>query len=77
MAVGSHVAGGRIDRPRSWALPWLKENDLVDSEAIQVTLLVTGVLDALGIPYVIGGSMASIIHGMLRTTMIGQLNIAA
>ena len=42
---------------------------MVDSEAIQVTLLVTGVLDALGIPYVIGGSMASIIHGVLRTTM--------
>lgn len=42
---------------------------MVDSEAIQVTLLVTGALNALGIPYVIGGSMASIIHGMLRTTM--------
>jgi hypothetical protein len=42
---------------------------LVDSEALQVTLLVTNLLDELGIPYVIGGSMASIIHGMLRTTM--------
>lgn len=29
----------------------------------------TNLLDELGIPYVIGGSMASIIHGMLRTTM--------
>lgn len=42
---------------------------MADSEALQITLLVTGVLDDLGIPYVIGGSMASIIHGMLRTTM--------
>jgi hypothetical protein len=41
----------------------------MDSEALQVALLVTGVLDELGVPYVIGGSMASIIHGMLRTTM--------
>ncbi len=42
---------------------------MVDSEAFQTTLLVTNLLDELGIPYVIGGSMASIIHGMLRTTM--------
>lgn len=42
---------------------------MVDSEALQVTLLVTNLLDELGVPYVIGGSMASIIHGMLRTTM--------
>lgn len=42
---------------------------MIESEALQVTLLVTNVLDGLGIPYVIGGSMASIIHGMLRTTM--------
>jgi hypothetical protein len=42
---------------------------LVDSEALRVTLFVTDLLDELGIPYVIGGSMASIVHGMLRTTM--------
>ncbi len=42
---------------------------MAESEALQVTLLVTKVFDALGVPYVIGGSMASIIHGMLRTTM--------
>lgn len=42
---------------------------LIESEAIRVTLLVTTLLDQLGVPYVIGGSMASIIHGMLRTTM--------
>ncbi len=42
---------------------------MIDSEALHVTFLVTNLLDELGIPYVIGGSMASIIHGMLRTTM--------
>jgi hypothetical protein len=42
---------------------------VINSEAMQVTLLVTNLLDKLDIPYVIGGSMASIIHGMLRTTM--------
>ncbi|MCA9974283.1 MAG: hypothetical protein KDE56_04945 [Anaerolineales bacterium] len=42
---------------------------MLDSEALQVTLRVTSLLDELGIPYAIGGSMASIIHGMLRTTM--------
>ena len=42
---------------------------MIDSEALQVTLTVTNLLDELSIPYVIGGSMASIIHGMLRTTM--------
>lgn len=42
---------------------------MLDSEAIQVTLLVTAVFDSLNIPYVIGGSMASIVHGLPRTTM--------
>ena len=42
---------------------------MINSEAIQITLMVTRLLDELDVPYVIGGSMASIIHGMLRTTM--------
>lgn len=42
---------------------------MIDSEALQVTLQVTQTLDKLGVPYVIGGAMASIIHGMVRTTM--------
>jgi hypothetical protein len=29
---------------------------------------VTGVLEELGVPYVIGGSLASTLHGMIRTT---------
>jgi hypothetical protein len=42
---------------------------MIESEAIQVTLMVTSILDEMEVPYVIGGSMASIVHGMLRTTM--------
>jgi len=42
---------------------------MANTEAVRITLLVTRVLDELDIPYVIGGSMASILHGMLRTTM--------
>jgi len=42
---------------------------LIDFEAVQVTRLVTGVLDELSVRYVIGGSLASIIHGMSRTTL--------
>lgn len=38
-------------------------------ESFGVTLVVTGVLEKLNVPYVVGGSMASIIHGMVRTTM--------
>ena len=42
---------------------------MIDSEALRVTRQVTTVLDALGVPYVIGGSLASIVHGQVRTTM--------
>ncbi|WP_420629960.1 hypothetical protein [Candidatus Leptofilum sp.] len=42
---------------------------MIDSEVLQVTLLITDALDKLEIPYVIGGSIASILHGTLRTTM--------
>ena len=39
------------------------------SELVAVTLQVTGALERLGVPYVIGGSMASTAHGRIRTTM--------
>ena len=42
---------------------------MIDSEALRVTRQVTAVLDALGVPYVIGGSLASIVHGQGRMTM--------
>jgi hypothetical protein len=40
----------------------------MQNEPIEVTLKVTGVLEKLGVPYVIGGSLASTLHGMVRTT---------
>ncbi len=42
---------------------------MIGSEALGVTRQVTAVLEALGVPYVIGGSLASIVHGMVRTTL--------
>jgi hypothetical protein len=38
-------------------------------EPIAVTLQVTGGLEQLGVPYFIGGSLASAIHGISRATM--------
>lgn len=38
-------------------------------EPIRITLLVTKVLEALEIPYFIGGSLASAIYGTIRATM--------
>lgn len=37
-------------------------------EPIAVTIKVTGVLERLGVPYLIGGSLASTLYGMVRTT---------
>jgi hypothetical protein len=39
------------------------------TEPILVTLEVVGILDNLNIPYFIGGSMATAIHGVARATM--------
>lgn len=40
----------------------------MQNEPIEVTVSVTRVLEKLGIPYLIGGSLASTLHGMIRTT---------
>jgi hypothetical protein len=40
----------------------------MQNEPIEVTFKVTNVLEELGIPYLIGGSLASTLHGMVRTT---------
>jgi hypothetical protein len=40
----------------------------MQNEPIEVTFKVTGVLEALGVPYLIGGSLASTLYGMVRTT---------
>ena len=42
---------------------------LVLPEPIAVTLQVADALEALGVPYFIGGSLASAIHGISRATM--------
>ncbi len=39
------------------------------TEPLAVTLLVIQALDELGVPYFIGGSLASAVHGVVRTTM--------
>jgi hypothetical protein len=44
------------------------ENSAMQNEPIEVTLKVTGVFEQLGVPYVIGGSLASTLYGMVRTT---------
>ncbi len=38
------------------------------NEPIEVTFKVTAVLESLGIRYLIGGSLASTLYGMIRTT---------
>jgi hypothetical protein len=43
------------------------------SEPIAVTLLVIETLEALGVPYVIGGSLASALHGTARATLDSDL----
>lgn len=40
----------------------------MQNEPIEVTLKVTRVLESLGVPYVIGDSLASTLYGMVRTT---------
>jgi hypothetical protein len=40
----------------------------MQNEPLEVTLKVTGVFEKLGVPYLIGGSLASTLHGMVRTT---------
>ena len=42
-------------------------------EALKVVLEVTGPLDQLGVPYVVGGSLASSLHGIPRTTQDADL----
>ena len=40
----------------------------MQNEPIEVTIKVTQVLESLDIPYLIGGSLASTLYGMVRTT---------
>lgn len=43
------------------------------SEPIQVTMCVIDALEALGVRYAIGGSLASAVHGVVRATMDADL----
>ena len=42
---------------------------MLDTEAFSATLQVTRLLDEMQVPYVIGGSVASTVHGFVRTTV--------
>ena len=42
-------------------------------EPMAVTLLVVEALEQLGVPYVIGGSLASAVHGVMRATLDADL----
>lgn len=41
----------------------------MQGDAVRITLLITRILEKLAIPYAIGGSMSSSVHGVMRTTM--------
>lgn len=43
------------------------------SEPLRITLLVTDVLDALGVAYFVGGSVASALYGAARSTLDSDL----
>ncbi len=44
------------------------ENPAMQNEPVEVTLKVTDVFEKLSIPYLISGSLASTLYGMIRTT---------
>jgi len=41
----------------------------MQNEATRITLLVTRTLEQIGIPYAVGGSLASSLHGVMRSTL--------
>ena len=41
----------------------------MQGEATRITLLVTQTLEKIGIPYAVGGSLASSLHGVMRSTL--------
>jgi len=43
------------------------------AEPIAVTMIIADTLEALGVPYAIGGSFASAVHGVMRATMDADL----
>jgi hypothetical protein len=45
----------------------------VTTDPVEAALQVIQALEALGVPYLIGGSLASTVHGMVRTTQDADL----
>lgn len=45
----------------------------MQNEPIKVTIRITRVLEKLNIPYLIGGSLASTLYGMVRTTQASDI----
>ena len=43
-------------------------SQMTEYQTVDIALMVTETLDRLGIPYIVGGSLASIIYGMVRYT---------
>ena len=41
----------------------------MQGEATRITLLVAQTLEQIGIPYAVGGSLASSLHGVMRSTL--------
>jgi hypothetical protein len=41
----------------------------MQGEATRITLLVTQTLERIGVPYAVGGSLASSLHGVMRSTL--------
>ena len=41
----------------------------MQGDSTHVTLLVTQALERLGVPYAVGGSLASSLHGVMRSTL--------
>ena len=46
---------------------------MTELTASEITLLVTSTLEDIGVPYLIGGSLASITHGVIRNTLDADL----
>ena len=48
---------------------WHERFMIVQGEATRITLLVTQTLERLGVTYAVGGSLASSLHGVMRSTL--------
>ncbi|HSH02694.1 MAG TPA: hypothetical protein VLL52_09270 [Anaerolineae bacterium] len=47
---------------------------MMTPESLSITVYMAHLLDELGVPYVVGGSLASTTHGRLRSTLLAKLN---